>query len=177
MIQRELVVGDVMKSHIGGPNSTVDRDQFNASSFAESVVGDSGVDTSSTNTSSEGYEVAPHHDYYQESHYLIEQLRVSEDMIMVATRRIDDMRALMADCFWMESMAHDSSDEVFSIGDFHTLLERFFVMRTDFQQLLTDRDYLLGIGKMSHKSLREKELEVDRLTQELESTRGFLRGT
>jgi hypothetical protein len=27
MIQRELAVGDVMQSHIGGPSSTVDRDQ------------------------------------------------------------------------------------------------------------------------------------------------------
>jgi hypothetical protein len=30
---------------------------------------------------------------------------------------------------------------------------------------------------MHHEALREQELEVDRLTQELESTRGFLRGT
>jgi hypothetical protein len=65
MIQRELAVGDVMQSHIGGPSSTVDKDQFSVSSFAESVVGDSRVDTSS-----EGYEVAPQHDYDQESHYL-----------------------------------------------------------------------------------------------------------
>jgi hypothetical protein len=92
MIQRELAVGDVMQSHIGGPSSIVDRDQFNASSFAENVVGDSGADTSS-----EGYEVAPQHDYDQESHYLTGQLRVSEDMIMAATRCIDDMHALMAD--------------------------------------------------------------------------------
>jgi hypothetical protein len=42
---------------------------------------------------------------------------------------------------------------------------------------LTDRDYLLGIGELYHKALREQELEMDRLTQELESTRGFLRGT
>jgi hypothetical protein len=63
----------------------VDRDQFSALSFAESVVGDSSVDTSS-----EGHEVAPQHDCDQESHYLAGQLRVSEDMIMAATRRIDD---------------------------------------------------------------------------------------
>jgi hypothetical protein len=30
---------------------------------------------------------------------------------------------------------------------------------------------------MYHEALREQELEMDRLTQELESTRGFLRGT
>jgi hypothetical protein len=42
---------------------------------------------------------------------------------------------------------------------------------------LTARDYLLGIGEMYHEALREQELEMDRLTQELESTRGFLRGT
>jgi hypothetical protein len=74
-------------------------------------------------------------------------------------------------------IAHDSSDEAFPINDFHTLLERMSVMRSDFQQLLTDRDYLLGIGEMYHRALREQELEVDRLTQELESTQGFLRGT
>jgi hypothetical protein len=43
--------------------------------------------------------------------------------------------------------------------------------------LLTDRDYLLGIGELYHRALRGQELEVDRLTHELESTRGFLRGT
>jgi hypothetical protein len=42
---------------------------------------------------------------------------------------------------------------------------------------LTDRDYLLRVGEMYHEALREQELEMDRLTQELESTRGFLRGT
>jgi hypothetical protein len=30
---------------------------------------------------------------------------------------------------------------------------------------------------MYHEALREQDLEMDRLTQELESTRGFLRGT
>jgi hypothetical protein len=74
-------------------------------------------------------------------------------------------------------VAHGSSDEGFSMDDFHTLRERVSMMRTDYQQLLTDRDYLLGIGEMYHRALREQELEVDRLTQELESTRGFLRGT
>jgi hypothetical protein len=43
MIQRELAVGDDVQSHIGGPSSTVDRDQFSALSFAESVVEDSGL--------------------------------------------------------------------------------------------------------------------------------------
>jgi hypothetical protein len=49
--------------------------------------------------------------------------------------------------------------------------------RTDYQQLLTDRDYLLRVGEMYHEALREQELEMDRLSQELESTRGLLRGT
>jgi hypothetical protein len=40
-----------------------------------------------------------------------------------------------------------------------------------------DRDYLLRIGEMYHRALREQESEVDKLTHELESTRGFLRGT
>jgi hypothetical protein len=38
-------------------------------------------------------------------------------------------------------------------------------------------DYLLRVGEMYHEALREQELEMDRLTQELESTRGFLTGT
>jgi hypothetical protein len=172
MIQREIAVGDVLQSHIEGPSSTVDRDQFSISSFAESVVGDSGADTSS-----EGYEVAPQHDYDQESHYLTRQLRVNEDMIMATTRRIDDMHTLVADYCWRESVAHGSSDGGFAMDDFHTLRERVSMMRTDYQQLLTNRDYLLGIGEMYYRALREQELEMDRLTQELESTRGFLRGT
>jgi hypothetical protein len=74
-------------------------------------------------------------------------------------------------------VAHDSSNGGFSMDDFHTLKEGVSMMRTDYQQLFTDRDYLLRIGEMYHEALREQELEVDRLTQELESTRGFLRGT
>jgi hypothetical protein len=40
-----------------------------------------------------------------------------------------------------------------------------------------DRDYLLEVGKMYHRELREKESEVDRLTKDVVSTRGFLEGT
>jgi hypothetical protein len=63
------------------------------------------------------------------------------------------------------------------MGDFHTLRERVSMMRTDHQQLLTDKDYVLRIGDTYHEALREQKVEVDRLTQQLESTRGFLRGT
>jgi hypothetical protein len=42
---------------------------------------------------------------------------------------------------------------------------------------LTDKDYLLRIGVMYHEALREQESKVNRLTQELESTRGFFSGT
>jgi hypothetical protein len=42
---------------------------------------------------------------------------------------------------------------------------------------LTDRYYLLRIGEMYHEAMREQELEVGRITQELERTQGFLRGT
>jgi hypothetical protein len=157
---------------MGGPSRTVDSGKFNTLSSAESVVGDSSV-----HTSSEGYEVAPQHDYDQDSHYLTGQLRVSEDMIMAATKHIDDMHALMADYCWRALMAHGSSDGGFSMDDFHNLKVRVSVMRTDYQQLLTNRDYLLRMGDMYHEALREKESEVDRLTHELESTRGFLRGT
>jgi hypothetical protein len=98
-------------------------------------------------------------------------------MIMTTTRRIDDMHAVMADYYWRASLAHGSSDEGFAMNDFQTLRGRVSMMRTDYQQLLIDRDYLLRIGETYHEALREQELEVDRFTQELESTRGFLRGT
>jgi hypothetical protein len=49
--------------------------------------------------------------------------------------------------------------------------------RNDYQHLLTDRDYLLRVGEMYHEALREQELEMDRLSQDLESTWGLLRGT
>ena len=65
VIQRELAIGDVMQSHIGGPSSIVDRDQFSALSFAESVIGDSSVDINS-----EGHEVTPQYDCDQETRCL-----------------------------------------------------------------------------------------------------------
>jgi hypothetical protein len=111
------------------------------------------------------------------SHHLAAELRVSEAMIMAATRRIDDMHAGMEDYCWRASMAHGSSDEGIAMDDFHTLREIVSVMRTDYYQWLADRDYMLGVGEMYHEALRELELEMDRLTQELERTRGFLRGT
>jgi hypothetical protein len=97
-------------------------------------------------------------------------------MIMAAIRHIDDTHALVAEYCWRASMAHDSSDGELSLDDFQTLRERVTVMRTDYQQLLMDRDYLLEVGEMYHRALREKETEVDRLTHELVSTRGFLEG-
>ena len=63
------------------------------------------------------------------------------------------------------------------MDDFHTLRERVSVMRTDYQQLMTGRDYLPRVGEMYQEALREQELEMDRLSQDLESTQGFLRGT
>jgi hypothetical protein len=98
-------------------------------------------------------------------------------MIREAIRCINNMHAVMVDYCWRASMAHGSSDEGISMDDFHTLRERVSMMRTDYQQFLTDKDYLLRVGEMYHEALRERELEMDRLTQELESTRGFLRGT
>ena len=96
---------------------------------------------------------------------------------MAATRHIDDMHAVMEDYYWRASVEEGNSDGGFSMDDFHTLRERVSMMRIDYQQLLIDRDYLLGIGELYHRALRGQELEVDRLTWELESTRGFLRGT
>ena len=119
----------------------MDRDQSSALSFAESVIGDSSVDISS-----EGHEVTPQYDCDQESHCLAEQLRVSEDIIMATTRRIDGTHALVADYCWRASMAHDSSDGEFAMDDFHTLRERVTMSRVDYQQLLMDRDYLLEVA-------------------------------
>ena len=82
---------------------------------------------------------------------------------------------------WQITIGEHQWHRVAQMEDFpwmiFTLSERVSMMRTNYQQLLTDRDYLLGIGELYHRALRGKELEVDRLTQELESTQGFLRGT
>jgi hypothetical protein len=50
------------------------------------------------------------------------------------------------------------------------------VMRDDYQKLLMDRDYLLEVGEMYHRELKE-EIGVDQITHELASTWGFLEGT
>jgi hypothetical protein len=68
--------------------------------FEECVVGDSIVDTSS-----ERHEVAPQRDCDQESRHLARQLRVNEDMIMDATRCIDDTHALVACYCWRALIA------------------------------------------------------------------------
>jgi hypothetical protein len=127
VIQMGVAFGDGVQWQTGGPSSTVASEHFSTLSFAESVVGDSKIDTSS-----EGHEVAPPHDYDQESRYLAGQLRVSEDMITAATRRSDDTHALVADYCWRASVAHDSSVGGFSMDDFHMLSERVFVMRIDY---------------------------------------------
>jgi hypothetical protein len=121
--------------------------------------------------------MAPQHDHDQDSHHLAAQLRVSEAMIMVATRHIDDMYAVMENYYWRAPVAYGSSDGGFSMDNFHTLWVRVSVMRTNYQQLLTDRDYLLRVGEMYHEALREQELEMDRLTEELERTQELLKGT
>jgi hypothetical protein len=146
VIQGELASSDGMQWHTGVPSNTVDSGQFNTLSYVEGVSGGSRVDTSQTDTSSEGSEMAPQHDHDQESHHLAAQLRFSEAMILAPTRRIDDMHAVMEDCCWRASVARDSSDGGFSMDDFHTLRERVSVTRTDYQQLLRDRDYLLGLA-------------------------------
>jgi hypothetical protein len=102
--------------------------------------------------------MAPQHDNDQESHHLVAKLRVSEAMIMVTTRLIDDMHEVMADYYWRASVTHGSSNEGIAMDDFHTLREKVYVMRNDYQELLTDRDYLLRVGEMYHEAMREQEL-------------------
>ena len=75
-------------------------------------------------------------------------------MIREATRHIDDMHAVMEDYCWRASVAQGSLDGGFSMDDFHTLRKRVSMMRNDYQQLLTDRDYLLEIGELYHRALR-----------------------
>jgi hypothetical protein len=98
-------------------------------------------------------------------------------MIRASTRCTDDMHVVMADYYWRASVANGSSDEEISMEDFHALRDRVSVMRTDHQQLLTRQDNLLRISNTYHEALREQEMEMDRLTQELGSTRGLLRVT
>jgi hypothetical protein len=50
------------------------------------------------------------------------------------------------------------------MDDFHTLKERLSMMRTNYHQLLADRDFLLRVGEIYQEALRGQELEVDRLT-------------
>jgi hypothetical protein len=111
-----MASSDGMQWHTGVPSSTIDSGQFNTSSYAEGVFGDSKVDTSN-----EGSEMAPQHDHDQDSHHLAAQLRVSEAIIMAATRRIDDMYAVMTYYYWRAPVAYGSSDGGFSMDDFHTL--------------------------------------------------------
>jgi hypothetical protein len=96
---------------------------------------------------------------------------------MAATRCIDDTHALVAGYCWTTSMAQDSSNGGLVIDDFHTLRKRVIAIRADYQQLLRDRDYLLEVDEMYHRALREHEVEMDRLTHELVSTRRFFEGT
>ena len=106
VMRREIAPTDGVQWQTGGPNNTIDSGQFNTLSYEESVFGDSIVDTSMNDTSSEGYEVAPQHDHDQEPHHLATQLRVSEAMIMAATRRNDDKHTLVADYCWRALVAH-----------------------------------------------------------------------
>jgi hypothetical protein len=103
--QGEMASSYGMQWHTGVPSSIGDSGQFSTTSYAEGVFGDSRVDTSRIDTSIEGSEMAPQHDHDQESHDVAAQLRVSEAMIMVATRRIDDMHAVMEDYRWRASVA------------------------------------------------------------------------
>jgi hypothetical protein len=83
------------------------------------------------------------------------QLRVSEDLIMESTRCIDDTHALVVNYCWKELMAHDSSNGGFSMDEFHTLGERMTMTRANYQHFFIDIDYLLEIGEMYHRALRE----------------------
>jgi hypothetical protein len=76
-------------------------------------------------------------------------------MIMASTRCIDDTHGLVEGYCWRALMAQDSLDGGLVIDDFHSLRERVILMRVDYQQLFRDRDYLLEVGEMYHRALRE----------------------
>jgi hypothetical protein len=71
VIQKELASSDGIQWHTRVPSSTIDSGQFNTSSYAEGVFGDSGASGSRTDASSEGFEVAPQYDHDHESHHLV----------------------------------------------------------------------------------------------------------
>jgi hypothetical protein len=116
------------------------------------------------------YGVALQHDvddFSYKSHHLTGKLKVSECMIVEAMRHFDATHTMVAECCWRATMAHDSLGGEFSIADFQTLKEAVVVMRSDYQHLLMDRDYLLAIGEMYHGVLEEKENEVEQIREEL----------
>jgi hypothetical protein len=63
VIWGEITSSDGVQWHTRVPNNTVDIGQFNTSYYADGVFGDSKVDTSRTDTSSEESEMAPQHDH------------------------------------------------------------------------------------------------------------------
>jgi hypothetical protein len=142
----------------------VDNRQHNASVAEVCDDEDSMVDISSGI-----HEVVLQQDSVQESQHLVGQMRVREDMIVENLRHIDDTHMLVVEYFWRAMMEHDSLYGDFSIEDFQTLKERVTMVRTNYQQLLIDRDYLLDIGEMYHWVLKEKKTKVDQLTHELVS--------
>jgi hypothetical protein len=132
VMRREIAPTDGVQWQIGGPSSTIDNGQFNMLSYEKSVFGDSRVDTSRSDSRSEGYDVAPQHDHDQEPHHLAAQLSISEAMIVATTRCSDDMHTLMAYFCWRASVAHGISDEGITMDDFHTHKERVSMMRTNY---------------------------------------------
>jgi hypothetical protein len=105
------------------------------------------------------------------------QLKAREDMIVATMRHLDDTHALVAEYCWRATVTHDGLGGEFSTTDFQILREAVAVMRSNYQHLLMDRDYLLVIGEMYHGALKEKEDEVDRFSYELMSTQDSLKRT
>jgi hypothetical protein len=116
------------------------------------------------------HEVTLQPDSVYESQHLAGKLRVKEGMIVTTIRHIEDTHALVSEYWLRVMMSHDSLDGEISFDEFQTLRERVTVMRTEYQQLLMDIYYLLDIGEMYHRALKEKETEVDQLTHEFVST-------
>jgi hypothetical protein len=71
VIHKDLASSDGIQWHTRVPSSTIDSGQFNTSSYAEGVFGDSRASTTRTDASNEGSEVEPQYDHDQESHHSV----------------------------------------------------------------------------------------------------------
>ncbi|KAH9316840.1 hypothetical protein KI387_018609, partial [Taxus chinensis] len=96
------------------------------------------------------------------------QLKVNEGMIAATIEHFDIAQQLLENCCWKTLEIQEHFDSELSLAKFQAL--RDMVMKTNYLQLLLDRDHLLMLDGIYHDALKGKEEEVDELTYELEVT-------